>query len=97
MALHNNLRKIISDRGLTVRELAEAVGIKRSTLSDWLAGASPRDLNEVYRLSKHLGISLEALLFNEPMESVQPTFVDLYFDGPVRIRIEKLNETTRRK
>ena len=89
MAFHSNLRRILEIRGLTIRQVSEETGIKRSTLSDWLAGSRPREIQKVYRLSKYLGVPLEELLFKGPPTEVQPTIVDLYFDGPVRIRIER--------
>ncbi|MBU6375011.1 MAG: helix-turn-helix transcriptional regulator [Bdellovibrionales bacterium] len=89
MTLHSNLRRILENRGLTLRQVTVEAGIKRSTLSDWLAGSRPRELREVYRLSKYLGVTLEELLFEETSTDNQPMTVDLYFEGPVRIRIDR--------
>ena len=37
-ALQSNLKQILKDKGLTQTQLADALGISKGTLSDWLSG-----------------------------------------------------------
>lgn len=91
MSFHKNLKRLIFERDLKIGQVAKATGIKRTTLSDWLAGSKPRDLGDLRRLAQFFGLSLENMIFgggNELRQSGSST-VDLVFDGPVRIRIER--------
>jgi len=57
-----NLNKIIKERNLRILDLAKAIGVSPSTLSDWTAGANPRDLQKVKKLANYLNLSLDELV-----------------------------------
>jgi transcriptional regulator with XRE-family HTH domain len=59
------LKKLIRQRGLTTAELAHAVSISPKTISDWLAGSVPRDLNSVRACARYFHVSLHFILFGE--------------------------------
>ena len=37
-SISQNIKKLLADRNLTQKELAEAIGVSNGTLSDWLRG-----------------------------------------------------------
>jgi len=53
----DNLTRLMEEKKLGVRELAEKSGISRSTIVDWRAGASPTDFIAVRKLAEVLGVS----------------------------------------
>jgi transcriptional regulator with XRE-family HTH domain len=89
MKFHEVLRTLLKQRELTLRQVTVETGIRRSTLSDWLSGSRPRDLEEVRTLSRFFGVTLEQLLFGDEPSRAPQAHVELHFDGPVRIRIDR--------
>ncbi len=86
------LKKILKERGLTLKELAQATHIKASTLSGWNNGVSPRDLTEVRTCARYLGVGLEKLLFDEDPSEIflNDLLTENFFDGFLKVRIERV-------
>jgi len=61
-----NLKRLLEQRGLSVKEAAKRVGTSEKNLREWLSGRSPRDLDAVRRLASVLGIGIHDLLFSSP-------------------------------
>lgn len=57
-----NLRHLFKHRGVSLTEVAQATGVPRSTLGEWVAGRTPRLGSEIAAVATYLGVSLETLL-----------------------------------
>jgi transcriptional regulator with XRE-family HTH domain len=66
----DRLRQARSARGLSLRRLAEVVGVSPSLISQVETGRAKPSVNTLYALATELGISLDTLLF---MDTEPPT------------------------
>jgi transcriptional regulator with XRE-family HTH domain len=62
-------------------ELSRKTGIAKQVLSDWMAGAQPRNLEQLYAVAKLLGISLKSLCFSENPLSGESDGFDHHWDS----------------
>lgn len=62
MLFAETLRKLRTERGLSQRELAERVYVTRSTVARWESGSRLPDVAMLSRLSRCLGVDVNALL-----------------------------------
>lgn len=91
------LRRLMTERGLTVRAAAAAAKVSPSTVDDWRAGAVPENYAAVKRLSLELGVSFEFLLTGEDSKAHSPSSITevfddggSIFDGYAKITIQRL-------
>lgn len=90
------LRGIMTERGLTVKAIAEMAGVRPSVVQGWLTGANPHDLQAVAKLAQALGMSFKALLLGETETIGKDAAVtDLFqeqdlFDGLCKVTIKRL-------
>lgn len=68
--LRQNLASLLKHRAMTAAELSRATGIAKQVLSDWMAGVQPRKLEQLYLVSKTLGVSMEQLCFADSIETM---------------------------
>ncbi|MET4696082.1 helix-turn-helix domain-containing protein [Endozoicomonas lisbonensis] len=62
-----SLRVIIRQRNWDDQDLAEEVGVDKSTVSRWLSGEQePKNLTELVNLADRLGITTDELLGRKP-------------------------------
>ena len=71
------LRQARQQRGLTLRELAQRLGVSPSMISQIETGRASPSVSTLYALATELGVSLDDLLFNDRRASVAPAQ-----DGP---------------
>ena len=94
MEFNKNLRRTMDRKKLTIRELSTKTGVSRSTLSDWLSGTAPRNLEEVRTVARVIGVSFEFLIFGDedkPLPIDLDTFpAETLFHGYCRIKIERV-------
>lgn len=57
----DNLKRLLTQRGISQRVAAQMAGVSASTMADWLSGTAPSDLHKVAALSKALNVSFESL------------------------------------
>lgn len=65
MEFDKTLKRLIRQRGTTTGELAKKIKVPAKTISDWLTGRTPRDLDAVKRCADVLGVSVHFLLYGE--------------------------------
>lgn len=63
MSLADRMRELARKHGAK-KELAEAVGVNKHTVQDWLNGSMPEAEN-LHRIARHYGVSMEWLLTGE--------------------------------
>lgn len=91
------LRKIMDDRGLTVRNIAEMAEVNSSVVQSWIGKANPHDLEAVSRLAKSLNIGFKELLLGEPentTQTINENFQhEVVFDSLCHLTIRKINNS----
>ena len=94
------LRKIMDDRRLTVRAVANMAGVTSSVIQSWISKAAPHDLAAVGRLAQALNVGFKELLLGEPEhhENLEASFeAEDFFEGICRIKVQKLSAKKRAK
>ena len=62
-------KTLIRQKAMTRGELAREINVSPKTISDWLTGRTPRDLDAVKRCSEVLDVSVHYLLYGEEESS----------------------------
>lgn len=62
MSISTNLIKQRDMRGWTQEQLAEAIGVSRSTIAKWEAGKGVPKVDNLIALSRALGVTIDSLL-----------------------------------
>lgn len=65
MSIANRLRSVIDDKGMSIKEASEIVGIPYRTLQNYLLGEREPNAKAMAAIRTHLGISLDWLLTGE--------------------------------
>lgn len=63
MDFSENLKYYRKYKGVTQKELADAIGTNNTTLSNWEKGISKPDIDTIIKLSNYFGISIDDLVF----------------------------------
>lgn len=90
------LSSTMTERKLTVKQVASLAGVTASVVQNWLSGQNPHNLQAVNLLAEKLGIPFKKLLLGENEKMDHNTQVtELYdeqefFDGLARIKIQRL-------
>lgn len=63
-----NLREVRRERNIKQDELAQAVGVRQSMISGIETGRVNASLPVAQKIARHLGVSLDALVGEEPVE-----------------------------
>ena len=58
----NKLKQIIEDKGVRVEGLANSLGINKTTIYRWINGDREPKIDNIMRLCKALGISIEDIM-----------------------------------
>jgi transcriptional regulator with XRE-family HTH domain len=78
ICLSKNLKKLLSDKGLTASELSRSASVPTSTIANWLAGQPPRNIEQVYKVARFFSISIEFLVFGIETSVRQPSALEKY-------------------
>ena len=60
-----NLKRLMHDRGLSAKAVAELAEVSPSVVQDWLSGSVPHNLNSVAKLSNAIKSDFQWLLTGE--------------------------------
>jgi transcriptional regulator with XRE-family HTH domain len=63
MEITRILRQLLSDRNMTVAQLARATKIPRQTIQNWLAGQHPRSLHQIKTVADFFRVPIDYLCF----------------------------------
>lgn len=61
--LKENLKKLVKAKDISIAHLARETDIAPQTLNNWLAGAEPRNLNQIKSVADYFKISVDELCF----------------------------------
>ena len=67
--LSEKIYRFRRERGLSQEQLAEKIGVSRQAVSKWESGASTPELEKLLALSACFGVTLDALVNDEPAAS----------------------------
>lgn len=77
MNMKMQLRFYLKSKGMTASQLGKMARVPRQSISDWLAGSSPRNVNHVKKVADALGVSVDNLLFGEGVDPGQQRVTEL--------------------
>jgi putative transcriptional regulator len=73
MTLHNRIALFRAERGISRRELAEAVGVNNQTIGYLERGDYKPSLELAMKIARHFGVSVEMLFSLERFEPIAMT------------------------
>lgn len=62
-----NLRKVIKLKKVKNKDIAAYMGLSESSISHWLKGDNPPDVDNLFILCKYLGVSLDQIFGIDPI------------------------------
>lgn len=71
---HENLREVRLMRGLTQQEVADALGVAKSTYNMYESGKREPDVVKIRKLAKILNVTGDVLLGLEPIDPLETEF-----------------------
>ncbi len=63
MIFKTQLRELLRSRGMTAADLSRVTGIPKQSISDWLAGVTPRDLKRLKKVAEFFGVTVDHIVF----------------------------------
>ncbi len=81
-SMGERLRKARRARGLSLRGLAEVVGVSPSLISQVETGRAKPSVNTLYALANELGISLDVLLFMDTQPPAEGAGTEAWAEAP---------------
>ena len=91
------LKLLMEEKGVTASSVARSTGIAKSTLSEWLAGRKPLLDENIVKLARFFGVSVERLITGEDAETeivrevigqLDDGFISIH-KGVYRVSVEK--------
>ena len=86
----NNLKLLRTEKHLTMRELADKVGICYTTISSLETGKRPFNLDHLQRLSKFFDVSFDYILGTSDERKHKVTMTEISNDGITKVQMEFL-------
>ena len=65
---------------MTASQLSRLTGVAQTTLSEWLAGSTPKDLRKVKKVADHFEITIDELCFGTGAKSKANSVIEAYED-----------------
>lgn len=65
MNFKSQLRELLRSRGMTAADLSRVTGIPKQSISDWLAGVTPRDLKRLKKVAEYFGVTVDQIVFGD--------------------------------
>lgn len=87
---HNNIRKAREEAGLSQTELAESIGVVRSTINDLECGRTNLFNKNIPLIAERLGISIEQLICGtRPERNLEDSFTRTERENALREEFER--------
>ena len=67
MTIGNAINKLRSDANLSQEQFATLFDVSQQSVQKWENGVSVPDLSKIIKISKHFGVSLDALILGIPL------------------------------
>ena len=99
MNLKRQIKAYIDERGITAAQLARRCGISKQTMSLWLGGSAPRNLDDLKKLAECLGTTVDHLCFGDGVDPVANRVVELdallgseWVSGIFEVRLRRIQK-----
>ncbi len=89
--LQQNLKKLLSERDLSIHQLSRKTNINKSTLHNYLSGVNPQGIQTLLKLASFFEVSLEQLLFSPDHHLQIKNQVARFTEGHFEITIKKMD------
>lgn len=92
LTIGSNLKKIIEEKRLTLKEISKATGVPATTISEWTSNRAPKNPIHLRAVAEFLGVTIHYLLFGEEdhNEPLQKIFKEEVFNGTFEINIKRI-------
>lgn len=96
MNLKQQIKLFLKTRGMTAIQLSRASGVPDATIADWLAGRSPRNLDQVKKVADVFGVSIDHLVYGEGLAKedkitdIDALLGDGWIGGVFEVRLRRL-------
>jgi len=77
MNLKKQLRFYLELKEMTAAHLSKKSNVPKQSLSGWLSGNSPRDMNQVKRVADVLGVTVDNLMFADGLDENKQKVTEL--------------------
>lgn len=68
MNLKDNLKRLLKLNDVTAAQLSRSLSIPKSTLSEWLSGRTPKNLDHLKKVSEYFNTTVDELCFGSGIE-----------------------------
>jgi transcriptional regulator with XRE-family HTH domain len=101
MTLKTQLRAFLKTKGMTAADLSRASNVPKQSISDWLAGTPPRNLDHLKRVANVFRVSIDELLFgdkpkteseSEKVADLDSILGDQWVSGVFEVRFRRLRK-----
>lgn len=98
MKLKDQLKKRIKLSGITASQLSRDSGVPKQSISDWLAGRSPRNLDHLKKVADALSVSVDELCFGADETSRNETPIleallgDEWLSGVFEVKLRRIKK-----
>lgn len=89
MDLKTNLKRLLDTHHLNVLKLSKLTGVPKSTLSDWLSGNSPKNINQLKAVADYFNITIDVLVFGINSSTSKPSSFELIPFGKFDVYLKK--------
>lgn len=95
MKLKDNLLQLLRDSDWTAAQLSRKSGVSKQVLSQWLNGASPKNIDQIKAVASAFNTTVDRLCFG-PTESSSSTIIEQHLGeihaGKFEVILRKLKE-----
>lgn len=77
LQLKDNLKSKLKSEGISLPTLAKKTGISRKTISNWIEGQKPQNLEHVKIVAEFFGLTIDELCFGPTLKSKSPETSEL--------------------
>jgi len=97
VTIGTRIKQLLTERRISIKELAQATGIPASTVSQWTLYSKTPSPAVVVKIAKYFAVDLEwlitgeepaAAIAKEMIQSLEKRFMEIH-QGVYRVRIEK--------
>lgn len=94
MALADNIKKIMGERGESLSSVCKKANLAKGTVAGWMEGVAPRNLQDLVKLADALNVSLDHLIANRREETDLDKLLDKVslHTGLYEISIKKVSK-----
>lgn len=83
MKLKENLRRLIDGRGVSLTKLSKASKVPVTTISNWLSGQSPKNIEQVKNIAGYFELTVDELVFGVGQKAKQKSVIEEFAENEI--------------